>query len=81
MLTSRAGYLNINREENERMRNFFYSRYMLYLLAALLMLVFFLPDIIGPLPALAIGSVVIAISFFVYNKWEKNDSDEEDRQE
>ena len=60
------------------MKGFFYSQYMLYLLAALLLLVFFLPDLIGPLPALGIGSAVIAISFFVYSKWEKKDSDGED---
>lgn len=62
------------------MKGFFYSHYMLYLLAALLFLVFFLPDIIGPFPALATGSVIIAISFFVYNKWEKEDSDKDGRQ-
>ncbi len=42
---------------------------MLYILAALLVLVFFLPDLIGPLPALACGAVVIALAFFIYNLW------------
>ncbi|MEE4166652.1 MAG: hypothetical protein V2I35_11685, partial [Desulfocapsaceae bacterium] len=51
------------------MRNFFYSRSMLVILIFLLMLVFFLPDFIGPIPSLLIGALVIGLSFFVYNKW------------
>ena len=51
------------------MRKFFYSRSMLVILALLLMTVFFLPDFLGPIPSLVIGSVIIGFSFFVYNKW------------
>ena len=62
------------------MRKFFYSRSMLVILAILLMTVFFLPDFLGPIPSLIIGSVVIGFSFFVYNKWSQlpgeEDSDE-----
>jgi len=42
---------------------------MLYILALLLVLVFFLPDLIGPLPAILCGVAVIAFAFFVYNLW------------
>ena len=49
---------------------------MLYLLAALLLLVFFLPDIIGPFPALAVGSIVIAFAFYVYSRWSKEQDHE-----
>ena len=42
---------------------------MLVILAVLLMTVFFLPDFIGPIPALLIGAAVIGAAFFVYNKW------------
>jgi hypothetical protein len=51
------------------MRKFFYSITMLYVLAGLLLLTFFLPDIIGPFPAIVIGVFVIALALFVYNKW------------
>jgi hypothetical protein len=47
---------------------------MLYILAALLILVFFLPDLIGPLPALACGVAVIGFAFFIYNLWCKDDN-------
>ncbi len=46
---------------------------MLYLLTALLLFVFFLPDMIGPIPAIAVGSVIIGCAFFVYNSWSKGD--------
>jgi nitroreductase len=42
---------------------------MLYILAGLLVLVFFLPEFIGPLPALLCGAVVIGFGFYVYNLW------------
>ena len=42
---------------------------MLVILAILLMTVFFLPDFVGPIPALLIGAGVIGVSFFVYNRW------------
>lgn len=42
---------------------------MLSILAALLVLVFFLPDLIGPLPALVCGAAVIGFAFFIYNLW------------
>ena len=51
------------------MKNFFYSNTLLIILAVLLMTVFFLPDLIGMIPALVIGTIVIGISLFVYNKW------------
>lgn len=56
---------------------FFYSRAMLYILALLLVLVFFLPDLIGPLPAILCGVAVIGFAFFVYNLWCKSDRKEE----
>ena len=59
------------------MRKFFYSRSMLAILATLLMISFFLPDFLGPIPSLLIGSVVIGFSFFVYNKWSKLPGDKE----
>lgn len=51
------------------MNNFLYSSTMLYILVALLVLTFFLPDIIGPVPAVIIGGLVICFALFVYNKW------------
>ena len=51
------------------MKNFFYSNTLLIILAVLLMTVFFLPDLIGMIPALVIGTIVIGFSLFVYNKW------------
>lgn len=42
---------------------------MLYILAVLLVVVFFLPEFIGPLPALLCGGVVIGFGFYVYNLW------------
>ncbi len=59
------------------MRKFFYSRSMLVILAVLLMTVFFLPDFIGPVPSLVIGSVIIGFSFFVYNKWSQLPAEKE----
>lgn len=59
------------------MNQFFYSRSMLVILAILLMVVFFLPDFIGPIPSLIIGSMIIGFSFFVYNKWSQLPSGEE----
>jgi nitroreductase len=49
---------------------------MLYILAVLLVLVFFLPEFIGPLPALLCGAVVIGFGFYVYNLWCKETPDE-----
>jgi hypothetical protein len=53
------------------MKNFLYSPKMLYILAGLLVLVFFLPDIIGPIPAIICGGIVIGISLYIYNLWSK----------
>jgi hypothetical protein len=62
------------------MKDFLYSSKMLYILAALLVLTFFLPDIIGPVPAIIIGSVVIGFAIYVYNLWSKAPGDDkEDR--
>jgi len=50
----------------------------LYILAALLILVFFLPDIIGPIPAIICGGLVIGFAYFVYNLWcRQDDTDSE----
>ena len=51
------------------MNKFFHSTAILYLLAVLLVLVFFLPDLIGPIPALLCGAVVIGFAFYIYNLW------------
>ncbi len=58
------------------MNRFLYSGKMLYILAALLVLTFFLPDLIGPIPALIIGGLVIAFSIYVYNLWTSKDKKE-----
>ena len=55
------------------MKNFFYSPKMLYILAGLLVLVFFLPDIIGPIPAIICGGIVIGISMYIYHLWNKQE--------
>ena len=60
------------------MRAFFYSSAMLYVLAALLVLVFFLPDLIGPLPAVLCGAAVIGCAFFTYNRWCQDDGESEE---
>lgn len=51
------------------MKKFFYSPAMFYILAALLILVFFLPDLIGPIPALICGGLVIGFAIYIYNLW------------
>ncbi|MGI9536975.1 MAG: nitroreductase family protein [Desulfocapsaceae bacterium] len=51
------------------MNKFFHSKAMLYILAVLLMLVFFLPDLIGPIPAVICGAVVIGFAYYIYNLW------------
>ncbi len=51
------------------MNKFFHSPAMLYIMAGMLVLVFFLPELIGPLPALVCGALVLAFSFYVYNLW------------
>jgi hypothetical protein len=56
------------------MRSFLYSTKMLYLLITLLLVVFFLPELLGPLPALIIGGSAIAFALFIYNHWCKADS-------
>lgn len=33
---------------------------------------FFLPDIVGPVPALLIGLLTIGCALFVYNKWDSH---------
>jgi len=50
---------------------------MLAILALLLMVSFFLPDFLGPVPSLVIGSVIIAFAFFVYNRWSQLPTEEE----
>jgi MFS superfamily sulfate permease-like transporter len=47
---------------------------MFYILAALLILVFFLPDLIGTIPALICGAIVIGFAIYVYNLWKKTPS-------
>ncbi len=63
------------------MHKFFYSSKMLYILAALLVLVFFLPDLIGPLPAMICGAAVICFAFYIYNLWSKVDDKYEKTEE
>ena len=58
------------------MNKFFHSPAMLYILAGLLVLVFFLPEFIGLLPALLCGAVVIGFGFYVYNLWCRETPDE-----
>ena len=58
------------------MNKFFHSRAILYILAVLLVLVFFLPDLIGPIPALLCGAVVIGFAFYIYNLWCREIPDE-----
>lgn len=58
------------------MNKFFHSPAMLYIMAVLLVVVFFLPEFIGPLPALLCGAVVIGFGFYVYNLWCKETPDE-----
>lgn len=58
------------------MNRFLYSGKMLYILAALLVLTFFLPDLIGPVPAIIIGGLVIAFAMYVYNLWTSKDRTE-----
>lgn len=70
------------------MKKFLYSPAMFYILAALLILVFFLPDLIGPIPALICGGIVIGFAIYVYNLWKtpsplnnmssEHDEDEQD---
>lgn len=48
-----------------------YSRALAWILAALLLLAFFLPDLVGPLPALVIGGLIIGLALWVYNLWNK----------
>jgi len=55
------------------MNKFLYSGKLLYILAALLLLTFFLPDLIGPVPAILIGGLVIGFALYVYNQWTRND--------
>ncbi len=59
------------------MRKFIYSSKMLYILAALLVLVFFLPDLIGPVPAILCAAAVIGLAFFIYNLWCKTGNSDE----
>ncbi len=63
------------------MNKFFHSPAMLYIMAGLLVLVFFLPEFIGPLPTLICGAVVIGFGFYVYNLWCKDPSDEAEKKE
>jgi hypothetical protein len=56
-------------QRGRRVKKFFYSPAMFYILAALLILVFFLPDLIGPIPALICGALVIGFAIYIYNLW------------
>ena len=51
------------------MKGFLYSSKMLYILAALLVLAFFLPDMIGAVPSIIIGGIIIGFAVYVYNLW------------
>lgn len=61
------------------MNNFFHSPVMLYILAVLLVLVFFLPDLIGPVPAILCGAAVIGFAFYIYNLWCREEPGAADR--
>ena len=63
------------------MKKFLNSPALLYILAALLVLVFFLPDLIGPLPSLLCGAVVIGFGFYIYNLWCRETPDQSDTYE
>ena len=63
------------------MNKFFHSPIMLYILAALLVLVFFLPDLIGPIPAILGGAVVIGFGFYIYNLWSREEAEETDQRQ
>ena len=58
------------------MKKLLHSPAMLYILAVLLVVVFFLPEFIGPLPALLCGGVVIGFGFYVYNLWSQEPAEE-----
>jgi hypothetical protein len=62
------------------MHKFLYSSKLIYILAVRLLLAFFLPDLIGPVPAILIGGLIIGFAFFVYNKWTRNDGGDSDPQ-
>lgn len=51
------------------MKKLLYSSKLIYVLAVLLVLVFFLPDLIGPVPAALCSVVVIGFALYVYNLW------------
>jgi len=61
----------------ERLQTFIHSAAMFYLVAGLLVLVFFLPDLIGTVPALICGAIVIALAICLYNLWGREKSDSE----
>jgi hypothetical protein len=59
------------------MKKFIYSKKLIYILAVLLVLVFFLPDLIGPLPAALCSIVVIGFALYVYNAWSSSKTSED----
>jgi nitroreductase len=78
--TKRSSILSSQEKLETAMNKFFHSTAMLYIMAGLLVLVFFLPDLIGPLPALICGAAVIGFGFYVYNLWCKDPADEKEQQ-
>jgi len=51
------------------MKRFLDSGSMFYVLIALLAITFFLPDLVGPLPSLVLGGLIIGFALYVYNRW------------
>jgi hypothetical protein len=60
------------------MKKLLYSSKLIYVLAVLLVLVFFLPDLIGPLPAVLCSIVVIGFALYVYNLWSSSNKSEKE---
>jgi hypothetical protein len=58
------------------MKKIIYSSKLIYVLATLLVLVFFLPDLIGPLPATLCAIVIIGFAIYVYNVWSRPETPE-----
>jgi len=60
------------------MKKLIYSSKLIYVLAVLLVLVFFLPDLIGPLPAALCSILVIGFALYVYNVWSSSKTPEDE---
>ena len=63
------------------MKTWLTSTWMFYLLVCLLVLALFLPDLIGPIPALLFGGSIIAFALFVYNQYSSTPAEPADQAE